>query len=156
MITINIPNQKLIQAKHLVLDYNGTIAIDGTLISGVEEKLNLLANTINIHVITADTFGKAQKSLKNIHCKCTIIKGHKQAIYKQKFISALGSKDVIAIGNGLNDNLMLKSAVLGIVVIQEEGASIKTIVNADIVCKNILNALDLLSNPLRISATLRN
>ncbi len=156
MITINIPNKKIIQAKHLVLDYNGTIAIDGTLISGVEEKLNLLANTINIHVITADTFSKAQQNLKNIHCKCTIIKGQKQAIYKQKFISTLGSKGVIAIGNGLNDSLMLKSAVLGIVVIQEEGASIKTMVNADIVCKNILNALDLLSNPLRISATLRN
>jgi soluble P-type ATPase len=40
--------------------------------------------------------------------------------------------------------------------LQKEGASVKAILNADIVCNNILDALELLMNPLRIVSTLRN
>jgi soluble P-type ATPase len=51
---------------------------------------------------------------------------------------------------------MLKNAALGIVVIQKEGATVKSLENADIVCNNIIDALELLKNPLRIIATLRH
>ena len=156
MIRIEIPGMGLIQAEHLVLDYNGTLAIDGSVIEGVKEKLNILAEKINIHVLTADTFGKAANKLKEVYCKLTVLNGDKQALQKQQFINQLGNKKVIAIGNGLNDMLMLKDAVLGIAVIQKEGASSKTLFNADIVCKSISDALDLFVNPLRLAATLRN
>ena len=156
MIRIEIPGKGAIEAEHLVLDYNGTLAIDGSLIEGVKEKLNILAEKINIHVLTADTFGAAANNLKEVRCKLTVLSGDKQALQKQQFIKQLGNKKVIAIGNGLNDMLMLKNAVLGIAIIQKEGASSKTLFNADIVCKNISDALDLFMNPLRIVATLRN
>jgi len=37
MIKIDIPGYKIIIAKHLVLDYNGTIAIDGLIMKDVPE-----------------------------------------------------------------------------------------------------------------------
>jgi len=39
MIRIEIPGYKIINAKHLVLDYNGTIAIDGLVMKDVPELL---------------------------------------------------------------------------------------------------------------------
>jgi len=155
MIEFKITGSENIKAEHLVLDYNGTLAIDGELIPGVKEKLNALANKINIHVITADTFGTAQKNLQNVLCKCIVLHQTEQQIQKKDFIEHLGIQKVIAIGNGSNDALMLKNAALGIVVIQKEGASVTSLKNADIVCQDIIDALDLLTNPLRINATLR-
>ncbi|HBI27990.1 MAG TPA: ATPase P, partial [Peptococcaceae bacterium] len=40
MIVIDIPGRGELNLQHLVLDYNGTIAFDGSLIKGVEEELN--------------------------------------------------------------------------------------------------------------------
>jgi hypothetical protein len=36
MITVDIPRYRRIDAEHLVLDYNGTLAIDGNIIDGVK------------------------------------------------------------------------------------------------------------------------
>jgi len=156
MISIKIPGQETIHAKHLVLDYNGTLAIDGMLIPGVKEKLNLLANQISIHVITADTFGKAAESLQEIKCTCIVPKAENMKEKKLQFITELGAENTIAIGNGFNDALMLENATIGIALIQKEGASLKTILNADIICTDINDALELLLNPMRVTATLRN
>lgn len=153
---IEIPGNKTIRAEYLVLDYNGTLAIDGTIISGVKEILNSLAEKISIYVVTADTFGQAVNNLKEINCQCSVLNGNNQQQQKLQFITKLGEQKVIAIGNGMNDMLMLKNSALGIAVIQKEGTSLKTLFNADIVCEDITDALDLLRNPLRISATLRN
>jgi soluble P-type ATPase len=51
---------------------------------------------------------------------------------------------------------MLKEAALGIAVILEEGAAAQTLVSANVVCASIVSALDLLRNPLRLTATLRS
>lgn len=57
MITIDIPGRDIITIEHLVLDYNGTVAEDGQLIDGVEERMRALKDRVNIHVLTADTYG---------------------------------------------------------------------------------------------------
>ena len=74
---------------------------------------------------------------------------------KNDFIHSLGKDKIIAIGNGANDALMLKNAALGIALIQKEGACSNTLFSADIVCTSIIDALELIKNPLRIAATLR-
>ncbi len=155
MIKIEIPHFASIHLEHLVLDYNGTLAIDGQLIPGVKDKLDILSQKIQIHVITADTFGCAKKNLTGINCKLVLLDEESQQLQKEKYADDLGGDKVIAIGNGLNDSLMLKNSALGITVIQNEGASLKSILNADIVCNSIVDALDLIINPLRIVATLR-
>ncbi len=51
---------------------------------------------------------------------------------------------------------MLKEAILGIAVIQREGAAAATLQAADAVTTDILAAFELLTNPLRLKATLRS
>ena len=155
MLKIEIPNKKSITTNHLVLDYNGTLAIDGTPIEGVSVLLAKLAQRLTIHVITADTFGTVSRYFANTNIHLKIIGGKEQAKQKAEFINSLNPKTAIAIGNGANDGQMLKTASLGIAIIQAEGASLQAITNADIVCTSIIDALSLILNPLRISATLR-
>ena len=59
MIPVAVPGFGSLELRFLVLDYNGTLAVDGRLLPGVREALALLADDIEIHVITADTFGLA-------------------------------------------------------------------------------------------------
>lgn len=155
MITIDLPRKESIVLEHLVLDYNGTLAIDGNIIEGVKERLKELSEKIKIHVVTADTFGKVKENLKDVNCQVLIISSEIEYIEKVGYIENLCEEKVIAIGNGRNDSLLLKEAAIGIAVIQKEGASYKTLMNADIVCTSIIDALELIINPLRIVATLR-
>jgi soluble P-type ATPase len=65
MIEIKIPGYKTLQLKHLVLDHNGTLAVDGILVAGVKESLDRLSADMEIHVLTADTFGKMTRTPAN-------------------------------------------------------------------------------------------
>jgi soluble P-type ATPase len=51
---------------------------------------------------------------------------------------------------------MLRSAALGIAVIQREGAAAAALLEADVVVTDVRDALDLLLNPLRLVAGLRS
>ena len=74
---------------------------------------------------------------------------------KLDFLKTLNLEMTVAIGNGSNDQLILKEAALGIAVLGDEGVSVSAIKTADVVVKNIQNALDLLLKPKRLIATLR-
>lgn len=156
MIEIDIPGTKILQLEHLVLDYNGTIAFDGALIDGVKECLAELSQMLTVHVITADTFGSVKKALEDIDCKLAVIPLDHQDVAKLEYVKNLGCEQIVSMGNGANDRLMLKASALGVAVIQGEGAVFETIASADIVCTDILSALSLLTNPLRLIATLRS
>ncbi len=156
MINVEIPGRKSLQLSHLVLDYNGTLARDGELLSGVGEKLQDLAELVQLHVITADTHGTVGEKLAGSPCALQIIGFNEQDMQKDAYVRSLGAEKVAAIGNGRNDGLMLKTAALGIALIQEEGAGVSAILQSDIVCTDILNAFDLLLKTSRLIATLRN
>jgi len=155
MIEVDIPGFKLLRLAHLVLDYNGTLAVDGELIAGVAERLNHLASMLSIHVITADTFGKAAVRLEGVSCRLSVLPADEQDIAKLAYVNELGTAGTVCIGNGRNDRLMLAGSALGIAVVLQEGASSLSLAAADIVCADILSALDLLTHPLRLTATLR-
>jgi soluble P-type ATPase len=155
MIEINIPDTASLNLQHLVLDYNGTLAGDGRLLPGVEPRLMALAERLQLHVVTADTFGQAKEALHNLPCILSILATARQAEAKLAYVNRLGASACACIGNGRNDRLMLNVAALGIAVIQEEGAAAGTLLAADVVTTGILAALDLLINPLRLVATLR-
>jgi P-type E1-E2 ATPase len=156
MISIDIPGFRHLELAHLVLDYNGTLAVDGKLLPGVAEALSKLAPDIRIHVITADTFGLAKEQLAGLPVSITIAPTEAQSEAKHQLVCELGADRVAAIGNGRNDRKMLDAAVLGIAVIQREGGAAETIANADIVSLDVLDALELLRNPRRLVATLRS
>ena len=149
---LNIQNVGEIEIKNIVLDYNGTIAKDGNVKNSVFKYIQKLSN-FDIYVITADTHGSAAKNLSDSTVKLKILTSDNHTKEKAEFVKSL--KNVFAIGNGSNDSMMLKAATLGICVIEDEGASVKSVINADIVCKSIEDAFELLLNPKRIIATLR-
>jgi len=156
MIEIDIPGNKILQLEHLVLDYNGTLAFDGALIDGVKESLAELSQMLTVHVITADTFGSVKKALEDIDCNLALIPLDHQDVAKLEYVKKLGCEKTVSMGNGFNDQLMLRESALGVAVIQGEGAAFETLASADIVCTDIKSALSLLDNPLRLIATLRS
>lgn len=156
MIEIIIPGAEPLRIEHLVLDYNGTIAEDGELIEGVIEKIGELAQHLQLHVLTADTHGTVEEKLTGLPCSVRIIGAEAQDLRKREYVVAVGPKMAAAVGNGRNDALMLQAAVLGICLIQKEGASCRALQAADVVCTNILDVFDLFLHPTRLTATLRN
>jgi len=156
LFTLEIPGGPTLKLKHLVFDFNGTLAVDGNLKPGVRGRLKQLAQTFEIHVITADTFGKAKLALEDIPCQLSILppdEPHDQA--KLRYIQELPPRHTAAIGNGRNDVFMLEEAALGIVVLLEEGIAKEAFLAADILVRDINDALDLFLQPLRLKATLR-
>jgi P-type E1-E2 ATPase len=156
MIEINIPGYRTLGIEHLVLDFNGTLAVDGRLLEGVEDALNELARQVTVHVLTADTFGRADGQLTGTACRLSVLPEGNQDTAKLAYVQRLGCERTVAVGNGRNDRLMLKEAALGVAVILEEGAAMATVSAADVVCRSILDALALLTRPLRLTATLRS
>lgn len=155
MLTLDIPGGPTLELQHLILDFNGTLAIDGRLIDGVAARLQTLAKQLEIHVLTADTFGSAQGALTILPVTVSILPPGKQTEAKGDYISKLGADNCVSIGNGRNDRLLVQTAALGMVVLQDEGVAVDTMQAADIVVPNILAALDLLRQPRRLQATLR-
>ncbi len=156
MIEYVIPGYKTLRLTHLVLDYNGTLAVDGQLVDGVRGCLTVLAKDLEIHVVTADTFGKVKAGMTGIPCTVTILPIERQDLGKLEYVRALGFENTVCIGNGRNDQLMLNASALGVAVILGEGASVETLMAADVACTDIVSALELLINPLRLTATLRS
>lgn len=152
---LEIPGRGKLLLRHLVLDYNGTLAFDGVLLPGVSERLESLSRHLHIHVITADTFGLVREQLNDLDVTLKILSAKNGAEEKEEYVISLGSAGVVAMGNGYNDRLMLQRAELGVAIIGHEGAASQTLLSADIVARDIQNALDLLLNPQRLIATLR-
>lgn len=156
---------KLLQLEHLVLDYNGTLAFHGRLLQGVAERLRVLADKIQIHVLTADSFGTVESELqnylphpiKNGHIRLALLPQNSgdEAEAKLHFLQNLGAEQSCAMGNGVNDQLMLNEAALSVCVMGREGCSPSSLLNSDIVVHDICDALDLLIVPGACIATLR-
>jgi soluble P-type ATPase len=149
----DIQNFGSFEIKNIVLDFNETIAKDGKIKEKIPFYLKKLSKEFEIYVITSDTNGSAAAELENLPVKLKILTSSNHTEEKATFVKEL--KNCFAIGNGNNDSLMLKEAVIGVCVIEDEGAASKSIINADIVTKSIYDAFELLLNPKRIIVTLR-
>jgi len=155
VIEIVVPGRQANRFEHLVLDLNGTIALDGEVIPGVEERLEVLRDNIAITIVTADTHGNAAVIGQSLEVKIHRINAGSEDVQKSEFVNELGREHTVCIGNGANDISMLKEAALGICVIGHEGASAEAVMSADVVVNDINHALDLLLHPGRLIATLR-
>ena len=155
MIEINIPGWGDMEIENIVLDLNGTIATDGRIPPEVKEKIGSLADKVKIYILTADTQGMANEETKNMNVELVKIIEEDSNQGKFEFFKTLDLERTVAVGNGNNDQMILKEAGLGIAVLGEEGLSVSVIKNADIVVKDISDALDLFLKPKRLIATLR-
>lgn len=152
---IEIPNFKNIEILNIVCDYNGTIAKDGIVLPQVKALFQELSKQYKVFVITADTFGSVASQLEGFGVGIKILSSTDHTNEKAEFIKELGEENSIAIGNGNNDALMIKNAAIGIAVLGDEGCAKETLFSADVICKDSIDALELILQPKRLIATLR-
>ncbi len=149
-----IPGVETLELDHLVLDYNGTLARGGRPIDGVAGRLRALAGELAIHVVTADTFGSVRRELEGLPVTVQVIGAENQGKQKAAFVGSLEG-GVCALGNGANDGDMLEAARLGVAVLEGEGLYAPLLARADLVCRSVTEALDLLLDEQALAATLR-
>jgi P-type E1-E2 ATPase len=155
VIELNIPGRNSLRLQHLVMDVNGTLAVDGGLIEGIAKRLGVLNDRFTVHLLTADTHGRQAVIDQQLNLTAVRIQPGDEAGQKAEYVRNLGAETVVAIGQGANDAAMLKEAGLGICVMSQEGAATETLLSADLIMPNISAALELLDKPLRIVASLR-
>ena len=157
MITVQIPQQADINIKHIVCDFNGTLAHGGKVGRETINQLTKLSkqHDVNIYVVTADTYGTVTEQFKGTIIQVKLVSKQNGTIDKANFVKELGANNCVAIGNGNNDIQMLQQAKIGICVIGKEGCATKTLIASDIAVNNIEHAINLLANPFALKATLR-
>ena len=151
-LRIDIPGREPLEVEFLVCDVNGTLSDRGVLIDGVAQRLDALRATLGIRLLSSDTFGTLDAIAARVGAPAQRVVG---AAEKLDVLRALGPSRCVAVGNGANDLLMIREAALGIAIVGAEGASGAAVAAADLVCRSILEALDLLAEPRALAATLR-
>lgn len=151
-LRLEIPGREPLALEFLLLDVNGTLSDRGELLAGVAERLAELREQLEPRLVSADTFGTLTAIAERLAASAeTVARGDE----KLTVLRELGAHRCIAIGNGSNDALMLAEAALGIAVIGPEGCSSAALGAADVVCRSIVDALDLLREPRTLAATFR-
>jgi soluble P-type ATPase len=129
MISIEVPGRGALAFEHLILDLNGTLATDGIVSEAVAGRLRELLSGVQVHLVTADTFGTAS-TLEHLGIHILALGPGAQVEAKAGFVRGLGASRTVAIGNGMNDEGMLREAALGIVVVGREGAAARVLLAA--------------------------
>ncbi len=155
MVEISIPGRGHYHIEHLILDLNGTIALDGKLIPGVKERIRTLSTKVQVIVVTADTNKNAELLLKDLPVALYRIEEAGEGEQKARLVKEKGEDRTVCMGNGSNDVSMLKESAVGICIVGREGASSEAMLASDLVIPHINDALDLLLKPHRMKASLR-
>jgi len=152
---IEIPNFNTLDIRHIVCDYNGTIAKDGILLPTIKALFEKLEKSYTIHVITADTFGSVKTQLEGSNVTIKVLESEDHTQEKSDYVRSLGASHCVSIGNGNNDKAMLTVAELGIAILGAEGCAKDALLSADIFFGTIEEALEILMHEKRLVATLR-
>lgn len=155
MLQIEIPGREPLTVSHVVLDYNGTVALDGALLPGVAERIAQLAQCVAVHILTADTHGTAARQCAGLNVSLQTFPQAGAASCKAAIVRAL-SGGVVCFGNGFNDIPMFDAAALSVAVLGQEGLCAALLPHAAVVVTDIMDGLDLLLKPDRLRATLRS
>ncbi len=151
---IDIPGWGNVDIENIVIDLDGTIATDGRISLEVKEKIGALSNLAKIYILTANSQGPANEEILGMKAELIKVPNEDSKRGKLDFLKTLNLEMTVAIGNGSNDQLILKEAALGIAVLGDEGVSVSAMKSADIMVMNIQNALDLFLKPKRLITTL--
>lgn len=157
-ITVDIPGFGQRRIRVAVSDYTGTFSFAGAIEPDVKRRLSELVSLVDLHIVTADSFGTAERELAGIVVPYKL-RTARHDVEKAGYVSHLDLSQVAAFGNGNNDRLMLKAVKEGggvaIAVDNGEGCALDAMLNAHVFVTGAANALDLLLEPVRMKATLR-
>src|SRR5208282_6296365 len=149
-IQIEIDGFHPLDIRTMVSDFTGTLSCRGKLSAGVRELLMILSEWIDIHVISSDSFGTAKQELfqvPSVNFEDLSKTSGPHDVAKQRYVQKLEPVHVVALGNGNNDRLMLRTTKgrgLAIAVDNGEGCAMDTLMNADLIVTGAVNALNLL------------
>jgi len=157
MLHIILPGAKDLMLSHLVCDVNGTLAMDGQISAPVRERLITLAAQLQVHLVTADTYGTLPSLLNELQRVGAPVQAQRVETGADKvaYVRALGAEQVVALGNGINDVGMFRLARLSIAICGAEGLAVAALQAATLMVSSPEAALDLLLHPRRLTATLR-
>ncbi|BCJ88286.1 HAD family hydrolase [Effusibacillus dendaii] len=156
MLEVQIPGRGLFHFSHVFIDFNGTIATDGIISEPLKPLLSELSEILEIIIVTADNNGTVQNQCKGLPVKVRIVSASEQDEQKARIMQETQRDHTIAIGNGVVDVKMFNAADVAICVLADEGCSPKALLASDIVVRDMRNALELLTHPHRLVASLRN
>ena len=154
MISIERPGQGNLEIDFILIDFEGTLALDRRVHPKAKDKINLLSKRTKIYILAKGEKEQVIEVLRKVKAEIIHFAVGDVSAGKLNLLRQLGANRTVAIGNGQDDVLMIEEAALGICVISREGTAAETILKADAVVSNILDALDFLLKPLRQKATL--
>jgi soluble P-type ATPase len=158
-LAVDIPGFGRLELRFIVTDYTGTLSRGGSATGATRQRLERLAELLDIHVLTADTFGTAAREIGRLPLTIHMLGPAAQDEQKRAFVEALDRRTIAAFGNGNNDRLLLRSVRegggLAVAVDNGEGCAVDALRNANLFIGGIDGALDLLLEPDRLKATLR-
>lgn len=157
-IALDIPGFGKRLIRTVISDYTGTLACRGKLAPATKLRLRRLLALVDLHIITADSYGTAGQQLKGI-VEPHRLRSKRHDVEKRDFARRFALRHVAAFGNGNNDRLLLKAVKAGggiaVAVDNGEGCAVDSLVHANIFIVGAANALDLFLNPTACKATLR-
>lgn len=154
MISIEVPGRPTLEIQNVALDYNGTIAFDGSIAPEVGELIRRVTEVAHVCVLTADTYGTARAQCEPLGVEVRTFPSGAAAGEKQAIVESLAGATA-CLGNGFNDIQMCDAADFSIGVLDGEGMCPALLGHVDVVARSSAEALALLLNGNRIKATLR-
>lgn len=154
MIRIEIPGWESLDICHIVMDYNGTTAVDGVFLAEAKERILKLKEMAQLYILTADTYGTVKEQCRGLGIEVMTFPREGAAKCKEEIVKGL-SGGVVCLGNGLNDIQMFDAADLSIAILEKEGLCGRLLNHADVLVPSFTAGLDLLLKPNRLRATLR-
>jgi soluble P-type ATPase len=98
MLNFLIPgHEEALVIDKIILDLNGTIAIDGELLPGVAERIAALRDSLKFYLFTGDTHGNAGRIAEHLGVEVRVTKSAQD---KADEAIKLGADTAAAIGNG--------------------------------------------------------
>jgi soluble P-type ATPase len=158
-ILIEIPGLGQRHIGLLLSDFSGTLSSSGRVYPAVKEMLIQLAEEIDVHVVTSDTYGTVQSELEGLPLALHLLHGDRHDLQKEELGRRLGLEHCAVLGNGNNDRLLLKAAKeaggIAIAVDNGEGCATDALLNSNLFIVGAVGALRLLLDPRSCKATLR-
>jgi soluble P-type ATPase len=152
-MNFEIPGVGDLTIDSLILDLNGTVAIDGIVVDGVSERIaDLRSRGLKIFLFSGDTQGNAADIASELEVD---LRKTPSADQKVEAVREIGVDTAATIGNGRIDKELFEEVRLAIATLQAEGVHIETLLAADLVVPSINDALDLLLKEKRLIASLR-
>ena len=137
----------------IILDLNGTLAVNGSVPDGVKERASKLKELgYKILLFSGDQRGTAQAQADDLGIELQRAGTTEE---KEQLTLKLNKERTVAIGNARIDIGTFKHSKLRIATLQAEGIHAAILPYVDVIVTSINDALDLLINKDSLEATMR-